>query len=391
MKLSKNLKLLEVFSFLYNFKLYSGIVAIYFAQVTHSYALGVSIFSVAQISQALFEIPTGIYSDRIGRKTCLILGAIASVLTVLLYAIGKSYAILLVGAVFQGICQALFSGNNDALIYETLDSAGQKDRFHEFYGKIYSSLEFAGMTGIVLGSIIAYKFSFTFLLWISLIPQVLALIVGFSLVEPILHREKIDSIFLHLKEAVLLYKSNFKLRNLSLASVIGIGAGEATWSLQSVFYNSVLPLWLVGPVMSINFLNSAVGYRLSGRILKRVKPLNILIFQEFYSRILDFIALIHPTFVSPFIMASAGAFYGPGEVARNTLLQAEFTDKQRATMASINSFIGNCLFGIFAIFIGSIADHLGVAKALLLAQACLIPVVFIYIKVFKSDKNRHYE
>ena len=41
---------------------------LYFAHVTGSYVLGMSIFSVAYVSSAIFEVPTGIVSDLVGRK-----------------------------------------------------------------------------------------------------------------------------------------------------------------------------------------------------------------------------------------------------------------------------------------------------------------------------------
>src|SRR5438034_57985 len=115
MPIHRNLRLLSWFNFFFNFRLYSGVASIYFAAITHSYALAISIFSIAQIAQALFEVPTGIYSDRLGRRKCLIIGAGASVGSILCYAVGQGYALLALGAVFEGACRALFSGNNDAL------------------------------------------------------------------------------------------------------------------------------------------------------------------------------------------------------------------------------------------------------------------------------------
>lgn len=63
----KNIKFLTWFNFFTDFKLYSPVAILYFAQVTGSFALGMSIFSIAYVSAAFFEIPTGIYSDLIGR------------------------------------------------------------------------------------------------------------------------------------------------------------------------------------------------------------------------------------------------------------------------------------------------------------------------------------
>ena len=68
MKLHKNIKLLSWFNFLLDFKFYAPIAIIYFAKVSGSFALGMSVFSLTMLSSAFFEVPTGVYSDMIGRK-----------------------------------------------------------------------------------------------------------------------------------------------------------------------------------------------------------------------------------------------------------------------------------------------------------------------------------
>ena len=170
MHLSKNIKLLAWFNFSYSFNLYYGIAIIYFVQVTHSFVLGISILSIIQVADALFEIPTGMYSDRIGRKICIIIGSIAQVFAVVFYALGHYYVILAIGAVLEGLAAALYSGNNDALLYETLTATGDEQNYHEHYGKVTSMLSFAAAVSVVLGAIIAY-WSFPLALWLSVIRQ----------------------------------------------------------------------------------------------------------------------------------------------------------------------------------------------------------------------------
>src|SRR3989338_9127881 len=121
MLVHKNIRILAWFNFFSSFRLFAAILIIYFQRVTGSYALGMSIISVVFISTAIFEIPTGIFSDRIGRKNTMILGALSGVLAVVFYAIGISYWILVVGAIFEGLGRSFFSGNNTSLLHDTLD------------------------------------------------------------------------------------------------------------------------------------------------------------------------------------------------------------------------------------------------------------------------------
>lgn len=388
LKLKKygNIKLLSLFYICYNFRLYSVLAVIYFYQITHSYTLALSIFSVAQISQGLFEIPFGYYSDKYGRSNCLRIGALASLLSVVLYAIGQNYWILVIGAIFEGINFASFSGNNDALLYETLQESDKKNDYHHEYGKMNSWLELSGFLGVFIGSFMVTK-SLSLLFGLSILPRLLATVISFGFVDPKVKKKKIKSIALHFKDSWLMYKNNLKVRLLSITDIIGY-IGGVIWNFQSVFYNLFLPIWATNMLMSVNFFTSFVSFRLSGKLIRKYKAMKVLFYSEVYCRILVLIAHIFPTIASPFIIATASVSYGPSVVAKSTILQNEFTNEQRATMTSINSFAGNIMYLISAIFVGIAADKFGVVKSLLVVQLLLVSISIIHYKLYKNNKSQ---
>src|SRR5436190_8629871 len=120
MSVARNLRLLGWFNFWADFRPYGLIAILYYSQVSWSYALGMSIFSAAMLAQAVFEIPTGVLSDMVGRKKTVVYGAVAGVFALIFYAIGGTYWALLTGAIFEGLGRAFYSGNNEALLYDTL-------------------------------------------------------------------------------------------------------------------------------------------------------------------------------------------------------------------------------------------------------------------------------
>jgi len=377
-----NVKLLSLFYICYNFRLYSVLAVIYFYQITHSYTLALSIFSVTQISQGLFEIPLGYYSDKYGRSNCLRAGALASLLSVVLYAIGQNYWLLVIGAIFEGINFASFSGNNDALLYETLQKSGKKINYHHEYGKMNSWLELSGFLGVFIGSLLASR-SLSLLFTLSILPRILATIISLGFVDPKVKKKKIENVVHHLKDSWQIYKNNIKIRLLSIADIIGY-VGGVTWNFQSAFYNLFLPTWATSMVMSVNFFTSFVSFRLSGKLIRKYKAVKVLFYSEIYCRILVLFAHFFPTIASPFIIATASVSYGPSVVAKSTILQNEFTNEQRATMTSINSFVGNIMYSVSAVFVGMAADKFGVAKSLLFVQLLMVTISIIYYKLFKS-------
>src|SRR3989344_9241263 len=174
MKLQKNITLLSWHNFFTDFVFFAPVAIIYFAKITGSYALGMSIFSIAYVSSAIFEIPTGILSDLVGRKKTIIFGSISSVVCMIFYAIAGSYWLLCIGAVLQGLSRAFYSGNNDALLHDTLKESGKEQEYHAYLGRTSSMFQVALAIASVVGSIMAAK-SFALVMWASVVPQVCAL------------------------------------------------------------------------------------------------------------------------------------------------------------------------------------------------------------------------
>lgn len=383
MPLNKNIKLLTWFNFFTDFKLYAPVAIIYFAKVSGSYALGMSIFSITMISSALFEVPTGIYSDLIGRKKTVIFGAGIAVIYSIFYAGASSYLVLAIGAIFEGLSRSFYSGNNDALLYDTLHQTNQEHQYHEFLGKISSMFQLALAVAAILGSVIASR-SFALVMWLSVISQVICLYLSLLLTEPRHYSRQSGNIFVHLREALMNFKRNRKLRLLSVSSMFSYGFGEASYQFQSAFYNTVWPVWAIGFAKVLSNLGATASFLYSGKVIKKFNEIKLLIASNIYSRIVNTIAALFPTIFSPVLMSSTSVFYGVTEVAKSTLLQKEFTHEQRATMGSLNSFLGSLFFGFTALFIGYIADNLSPAKAFLVFQVLSLSTLWIYWKIFKS-------
>ena len=382
----KNIRLLALFNFFTDFHLYTAILIIYFANVTGSYALGMSLFSVAMVSSALFEVPTGVFSDYLGRKKTMILGAVCSVLSVVFYAMGTSYLILFIGALFEGLQRAWYSGNNDALLYETLSSTNNKDSYDHYLGKTSSMFQVAAAAGIIIGGIIATR-SFSIIMWLSVIPQVICLMLSFFIVEPTKQSGQNANIYSHLITATKKLWSNNTLKLLSLNSIIGQAVGESTYQFRAAFVNTLWPLWAVGFSTVLSSIGAAASYWYSGKLIKKIGAYRLLLIANLYSKTINIASVAVATVISPVLMSTTSLFLGVSKVANSKLMQQEFTDEQRATLGSITSFLGNLAFSVFAVVLGILADRFGPTKALLFAYLSYLPSLGINWVLYKDNKN----
>lgn len=386
MNVHKNIKILSIFNFLIGFQLYSAILIIYFAKVTGSYALAMSIFSIIFISSAIFEIPTGIFSDIIGRQKTVVLGALSLLLATVFYALGQSYLILVIGGILEGLARSFFSGNNNALLYDSLAQEKKENEYHHYLGKVSSTEQLALAIGAVLGGFVA-NISLSLVMWLSVIPNIFLVITSLGLVKTQKYLNQSGNIYSHLKEALNLFRKNYRLKILSITSATGFALGESGFQFGPIFVNSLWPLWAVGAARALSFVGGSISFYFAGPIIQKLKALNTLIINSVVSRILNLLALIFPTIASPAIMSATSLAYGSSEVAKNTLLQKEFTDEQRATLGSINSLAGSFLFGIVSFLLGLIADQIGPLRALIIINVLLIIPIILLWKLFHHEKK----
>lgn len=387
MALHKNIRMMKWFNFFESFRPYSPIAILYFASITGSLATALLIFSIFSVSVSLFEIPTGIYSDRVGRRRTLILGSLASLLSIFCYAIGQSFLILALGSVLAGFQDAFFSGNNDALVYDTLGETKEEMHFQEHSGRINSMLQIALGLSALLGGFIA-NISFALVMWISVIPQLCAFILSFQIKEPKVDKKAVSSnIFSDLREACRAFRTNYKLRNLSLSSILGFGMGEVQNQFMPAFITTVWPVWSLGIVKAMNKFFSFLGSRNAGAVLKRFSTFRVLLMGETFGVIMILYAVIFPNVISPILISLTSISFGITGIALSSLMQAEFSSKQRATMGSINSLFSNIFFAIFAYIFGLVGDRLGISGPIIMTQILTLSIVYIYWNLFKHSQK----
>ena len=381
-----NIKLMSAFNFLIGFNLFWPIAIIYFSRISGSFTLGASILGIIMLSSTVFELPTGILSDFVGRKYTIVLGTWARVFAFVFYATGFSYWFLVIGAILEGLSRAFYSGNNDAFLYDTLADENMESEFHEFQGKVNSTEQLAMGISAILGGVIA-SFSFPLALWLSVIPQIGMLYISYRFINPRLKKAVNTNVFSHIKEATMLFIKNKKLRLLSLASIISFSISELKWGFTSAFIATVWPVWAIGIPQTISSFGASLSFFFSGKLIKKFKEINILLFDNIYGKVISLVALGFPSIISPILMSSTSLLFGVGHVATNTLMQKEFASNQRATMASLNSFAGSLGYAGMSLVLGGLADRMGPSRALFILTLISLPVIYIYWIIFKDDRK----
>lgn len=366
---NRNVRLLSWFNFFGDFRMYGPIMVIYFAQVTGSYTAAASLLAVKMLSSAAFEVPTGVLSDRLGRRGTMIAGAVVMVAAHLGYAGASGYGLLLAAVVLEGLATSLWSGNNESLLYDTLLEAGREKEFPRHSGRVNSMFQIALALAAAIGGVVAGAWSLRVVVVLSVVPQVLCVLVALRVREPRVHGPLESNVLVHLGSALRGIRRNPVLRRMTLVSALRYSS-ESAAQLSPVFVAGLWPLWALGLWRTFGHGVAFVGFRVSGWVIGRVGAARTLLFGELFDNVANFVALVKPTVFSPVLLGSPA--YGMSAIAQQTLLQREFTDGERATMGSLASLLGSVLYALVALGAGLVADRWGIVPALLAIQAVVL-------------------
>src|SRR5680860_402049 len=135
----------------------------------------------------IFEVPTGIVADTIGRRYSYLLGTVtlsaATLLYVLLWYVEAPFWQWAVVSILIGLGFTFFSGAVEAWLVDALTAAGYKDDMESVFGRGQVVAGVAMLVGSVAGGFIAQQFG----LGIPFILRGLILIVMFAVAFRLMH------------------------------------------------------------------------------------------------------------------------------------------------------------------------------------------------------------
>ncbi len=359
------------------------IAILFFAEVTDSYAAAMSIFALRFVAIAMFEIPCGVFSDQyLGRRGTIIaanLTRVAAFIILPLAGLFWGYPLLLIGALLIGLSDALFSGTEESLLYESVAEAKKKKVFHEIFGRCRSLMQLGMVIGTILGFGISYIFSLQTAMWVTIVFGLAGLFVDCFLVNPKSNILERTHIILQIKRAIRLMKNNKLVTDISVARLLNYSAGEVLYRFEVAFFYTLVPLWAIGIARIERQALGIVSFWFSGPLITRFTFKRILPWSTVGDIASRFTGLCLNNVVTPFLLPLSNLFLGTEMTASDTLLQREFKDSLRATVLSLISLGVNIVSALLYLAIGFIADITNPLIAMFVAlgfKALAVPLYF---------------
>ena len=123
---TRTIALIPWYQFLNSLLFWQAVWFVYF-QSNLSGAEAIILYSVYDISVTVLELPSGYFSDRIGRRFTLLLSTLCSLLGCLVLALSGSFTLFALGQALLGAGSAFKSGTDSSLLFESLEAAGRAE------------------------------------------------------------------------------------------------------------------------------------------------------------------------------------------------------------------------------------------------------------------------
>ncbi len=382
MRIESNINKYYWYNFLKVFSFWLPVFTIYFLVSGLNYTQ-ILILAVAQaVFQIIFEVPSGVFADYYGRKTCLIIASILKLSCYSLLYFGNSFSPFLIASSIFGVSMAFKSGSDSAFIYDTLRDLKREKEYKKVEGKAFSYMSAGWAFGALFGGFIA-DINIKLCLLLTIIPLLAATILSFFFVEPKHHKRSDDrNYFKHLKDAAIFSFNHKRVKWLIVFS--GLMAGIMLIShrfFQPYMQASNIDIAYFGVIYFFLLGFCSIAARIAYRIERNIG--------EFWSLMIiplllgaHLILMGKYVFALGILFALAGEFtWGFTRPVVTDYINRHVESHHRATVMSLSGFFQAIVLIIFSPLFGYIADVFAFTTALffegIIVLVLGVPLVFI--------------
>ncbi|HEY68961.1 MAG TPA: MFS transporter [Anaerolineae bacterium] len=360
-KIQRNIQLIYAYLFLNRLELWIPVIVLFLQDRGFTLTEYTILDAVWYASTLIFEIPTGIVTDRYGTKISLLISGLAQAVALFLTAWAHSFAMIFFAYVLWGFGASFETGTYDVLLYDSLKQCNRESDYRKVRGRVTTLSILAAAIGSILagflgGIELALPIFLTGALAVLTLPLILALR------EPEVSQVRDPSHLVHLKESVRYISRRRFVALLILYSAI---MSTAIWGLHE-FYQPFLSSFgiqveTIGILYLFFRLFSVAGAHFSDALFRIIGRISVFLIPPIFVVSVLAMGSIRTPWVIAFIFVIyfLNGFYLP---IVNDLLNKNLPSSKRATIISLGSVI-SCLLGcILYPMLGRIADLISLQR-----------------------------
>jgi MFS family permease len=347
---------------------------------------GLSIFEVFvanaafTAAMALFEIPTGVVADTLGRRVSFLLSEATLAVGTLAYvgvaAIHGGLLLFCLAGVILGLGYTFYSGAVEAWAVDALKATGYQKELDGLFARASIVASVAMITGTILGGLLG-QISLSLPYLVRALLVLMAFGVGFRTMHDIgftpraMHLHGVFGEMRKVGRAGMTYGwRKPAVRLLVLYSFLFIGFFSWAWYAWQPYFLDLFgrnAIWLSGVIASLFALAGIVGNMVVARLVKRTKRRTTIMLGAAALSSITMVAtgVIQSFWITVPIFLLGAVAFGIMSPVRQTYLHNSIPTSERATLVSFDSLVGS---------LGSVGGQTGLG---FLSQERSIPAGFV--------------
>lgn len=353
------------------------------------------------LGMVVFEVPTGVVADSWSRRASYLLGTLTLSATTFAYYLMWHFHAPFVGwaiaSLAIGLGFSFFSGAVEAWLVDALTFAGYKGKLETVFGRGQVVSGIAMLAGSLGGGFLAQATSLggpfiarsAILVLLFIAAAVFMKDWGFV---PDKHDSNLKAMRSILSASVTYGLKNAPIRWMMVAAIFSSSVGfYAFYALQPYLlelYGNTAAYWVAGMAAALVAGSQIVGGALAGKIRGLVQKRTTLIIgmTALSCLVLISFGLIHNFYAALVLVSIWGMTFAAVMPVRQAYLNAMIPSKQRATVLSFDSLMGNTGGVAVQPALGKVADAHSYGTSLLVGGVIqLFALPFIYASRRRGD------
>lgn len=387
-RLEKNISVYYFFKFFQNMLIIGPILVPFLIFKGLSYSEIMLLQSISAVSVFVFEVPTGVVADKVSRRFSLSLCTIIMAIGLSFYIFFNDFIFLAMAELLFGIGMTFGSGADSAILFESLNRLGKKEKYRLIEGKCNSNIYLGQGIGSILSSFL-YSVSPFFPFWISLGSLGIATASSFMFHEP---EEREKSGHSYMKHIVKGFGVALKLPRvrwaMGFAALMGFAVRVGYWLYQPYFKEVNLDIIWYGLIFFGFNMVSAFSARYLMKKFEGSRPrktLTVLGYIMAASYLLPLIFLGKAGIIFLALQQIVRGMYKP---TMRFYINHQISDAYRATVISIIGLCANLSFAILSPFVGLGLDNSGTIPVYLVIGLSVSAVTALLWKLRNVQKKK---
>lgn len=374
-----------IFRFSRNSYFHVAFSILYFQSLGFSLATSLSLESFYYVSKAIFEVPCGIFADRIGRKAALFFGSLIAASCYFGMGTCDQYWQMMLFEAGLGLSMSMASGTDSALLYDEYKAVNNIQEYEQVESIGWGMRNVARGVASAFGSLFAtwYTMGSTFILTATAI-FISAPIAAIFLKEG---NRKTTSMRTVLISTGYLIRINKEYRRILLQfCIITIGVKVGFWAFQPFLDLHHIPLQWIGACFTALLVVSLVASFFVIRICSLLGFLHTqtaIVISAFIIMGISFelTGTLGLIFLALGLIVHAVA-QGISDPIMRILINRYAESESRATAMSVASMAGDGAFSLVAPLFGYLVDRSG-------GMAASFTIVFVTLIALVPDLIRY--